>query len=53
MRAEPGLTLTVHTAEPRSPSDEALGLLGSWAATGKAEERVRKTGAPAGPLGTD
>lgn len=30
--AEPGLTPTVYTAEPGSPSDEALRLLASWAA---------------------
>ncbi|UNR56035.1 helix-turn-helix domain-containing protein [Streptomyces sp. A10(2020)] len=29
---EPGLTLTVYTAEPGSPSDEGLRLLASWAA---------------------
>jgi hypothetical protein len=29
--AEPGLTVTVYTAEPASPSDEALRLLASWA----------------------
>ncbi|MFJ7151529.1 helix-turn-helix transcriptional regulator [Streptomyces sp. NPDC100445] len=33
MAAEPGLTLTVYTAEPGSPSAEALALLASWAAT--------------------
>ncbi|MCT9093762.1 helix-turn-helix transcriptional regulator [Streptomyces sp. ASQP_92] len=33
MAAEPGLTLTIYTAEPASPSDEALRLLASWAAT--------------------
>jgi MmyB-like transcription regulator ligand binding domain/Helix-turn-helix domain len=33
MAAEPGLTLTIYTAEPGSPSDEALHLLASWAAT--------------------
>ncbi|MFF2330691.1 MULTISPECIES: helix-turn-helix transcriptional regulator [unclassified Streptomyces] len=33
MAAEPGLTLTIYTAEPRSPSEEALRLLASWAAT--------------------
>jgi transcriptional regulator with XRE-family HTH domain len=30
LRAEPGLTLTVYTAEPGSPTEEALGLLASW-----------------------
>jgi hypothetical protein len=31
--ADPGLTLTVYTAEPESPSAERLTLLGSWTAT--------------------
>lgn len=35
MTAEPGLTLTVYTAEPASPSDESLRLLASWAATSR------------------
>jgi transcriptional regulator with XRE-family HTH domain len=33
MAAEPGLTLTIYTAEPASPSAERLQVLGSWAAT--------------------
>ena len=33
MAAEPGLTLTIYTAEPGSASAERLQLLGSWAAT--------------------
>ncbi|GAA1576647.1 helix-turn-helix transcriptional regulator [Actinomadura kijaniata] len=33
MNAEPGLTLTIYTAEPGSPSEEGLRLLASWAAT--------------------
>lgn len=33
MASEPGLTLTVYTAEPGSASEEALRLLGNWAAT--------------------
>jgi transcriptional regulator with XRE-family HTH domain len=33
LAAEPGLTLTVYTAEPGSPSEEALRLLGSWTAS--------------------
>jgi transcriptional regulator with XRE-family HTH domain len=31
--AEPGLTLSVYTAEPGTPSEDALKLLASWAAT--------------------
>jgi transcriptional regulator with XRE-family HTH domain len=31
--ADPGLTLTVYTAESASPSEDALRLLASWAAT--------------------
>ena len=31
--ADPGLTMTAYTAEPGSPSDDALKLLSSWAAT--------------------
>ena len=37
MAAEPGLTLTVYTAEPGSPSEEGLRLLASWAATQEAD----------------
>ncbi|MGW2647406.1 helix-turn-helix transcriptional regulator [Streptomyces sp. NPDC001393] len=37
MAAEPGLTLTIYTAEPGSPSAEGLRLLASWAATEEAE----------------
>ncbi len=33
LAAEPGLTLTIYTAEPGSPSAEGLRLLASWAAT--------------------
>ena len=33
LAAEPGLTLTIYTAEPGSPSEEALRLLASWAAS--------------------
>jgi transcriptional regulator with XRE-family HTH domain len=33
LRADPGLTILTYTAEPGSKSDEALNLLGSWAAT--------------------
>ncbi|MEU0054206.1 helix-turn-helix transcriptional regulator [Streptomyces sp. NPDC006309] len=37
MAAEPGLTLTIYTAEPGSPSEEGLRLLASWAATRDAD----------------
>ncbi|MGW2765397.1 helix-turn-helix transcriptional regulator [Streptomyces sp. NPDC001275] len=33
MAAEPGLTLTIYTAEPGTASEESLRLLASWAAT--------------------
>jgi transcriptional regulator with XRE-family HTH domain len=33
MAAEPGLTLTINAAEPGSPSEDALRLLASWAAS--------------------
>ncbi|MFB7739014.1 helix-turn-helix transcriptional regulator [Streptomyces sp. NPDC056112] len=36
MAAEPGLTVTIYTAEPGSPSEEGLRLLASWAATQEA-----------------
>ncbi|GGV81470.1 transcriptional regulator [Streptomyces griseoloalbus] len=37
MAAEPGLTLTIYTAEPGSPSEEGLRLLASLAATQAAD----------------
>jgi transcriptional regulator with XRE-family HTH domain len=40
--ADPGLTLTVYTAEPGSPSEEKLTLLASWAA---AADDARSTAA--------
>jgi transcriptional regulator with XRE-family HTH domain len=43
MAAEPGLTLTIYTAEPASPSDERLRLLGSWAASQETEVTERDT----------
>jgi hypothetical protein len=41
MAAEPGLTLTIYTAEPGSPSEEALRLLASWAASQEADPDAR------------
>lgn len=46
MAAEPGLTLTVYTAEPGSPSEEGLRLLASWTA-------AEDTGSPAPQPTTD
>ncbi|NED16446.1 helix-turn-helix transcriptional regulator [Streptomyces sp. SID9124] len=46
LTAEPGLTLTVYTAEPGSPSEEGLRLLASWAAT---QEPQQIPAAPATP----
>ncbi|MGW6142458.1 helix-turn-helix transcriptional regulator [Streptomyces sp. NPDC055140] len=37
MAAEPGLTLTIYTAEPGSASEEGLRLLATWAATQEAD----------------
>lgn len=44
MAAEPGLTLTIYTAEPGSPSAERMQLLASWAASeyGTAESADRR-----------
>ncbi len=47
MAAEPGLTLTIYTAEPGSPSEEGLRLLASWAATQEAAASPSRT-SPAG-----
>ncbi|MFB7584107.1 helix-turn-helix transcriptional regulator [Streptomyces hydrogenans] len=43
MAAEPGLTLTIYTAEPASPSEEGLRLLASWAATPQPAEPAPHT----------
>ena len=37
--ADPGLVLTIYTAEPGSPSEDALKLLASWAATNAQQAR--------------
>ena len=39
--ADPGLTLTVHSAEPRSSSEDAVKLLSSWAATTESSEQAQ------------
>lgn len=38
--ADPGLTLSTYTAEPGTPSADALKMLTSWAATERAEGRM-------------
>jgi transcriptional regulator with XRE-family HTH domain len=43
MAAEPGLTLTIYTAEPASPSEEGLRLLATWAATRESASPSRHT----------
>jgi transcriptional regulator with XRE-family HTH domain len=43
MAAEPGLTLTVYTAEPGSPSEEGLRLLSAWAATREADPDTKRS----------
>jgi hypothetical protein len=40
LAADPGLTLFTYTAEPGSRSEDALKLLGSWAATADAESET-------------
>lgn len=39
--ADTGLTLTVYSAEPASPSEDALKLLASWAATNDVSEKAQ------------
>jgi len=49
LAGDPGLTLTVYTAQPGSPSDDNLRLLASWAATiDTADQQARLAEAPAG-----
>ncbi|MEV4661109.1 hypothetical protein AB0J85_04100 [Micromonospora echinofusca] len=50
MAAEPGLTLTIYAAEPNSPSEDALRLLASWAASQEPDTVAQRTTAEqAGP----
>ena len=47
LRAESGLTMTIYAAEPGSPTEHALALLASWAATSdaprtRADERATR-----------
>ncbi|MEV4286256.1 hypothetical protein AB0K40_12215 [Nonomuraea bangladeshensis] len=46
LRAEPGLSMTIYTAEPGSPSEDALRLLASWSAPQEHPERPQDTGHP-------
>jgi hypothetical protein len=39
LQADPGVTVVTFSAEPGSTSEEALRLLGSWAATTAAEQQ--------------
>jgi transcriptional regulator with XRE-family HTH domain len=43
LRAEPGLTMTIYTAEPSSPTAHALSLLASWAASENPEPAAQQT----------
>jgi transcriptional regulator with XRE-family HTH domain len=43
LAADPGLTLLTYTAEPGSRSDDALKLLGSWAATADPAQPAQTT----------
>ncbi|KAB8194888.1 helix-turn-helix domain-containing protein [Nonomuraea phyllanthi] len=43
LRAEPDLSMTIYTAEPGSPSEDALRLLASWAATHEHTDQLRGT----------
>ena len=43
LSADPGLSILTYSAEPGTPSEEALSLLGSWAATLDQEQQARGT----------
>jgi hypothetical protein len=40
--SDPGLTMIVYTAEPGTPTAQALGFLASWAATRQEEADSRR-----------
>jgi transcriptional regulator with XRE-family HTH domain len=42
LRADPGLTMTIYTAEPGSPTEDALRLLASWGATRQPDAAAQK-----------
>jgi hypothetical protein len=42
--SDPGQSLLTYTAEPRSPSHDALNLLASWIATANNLEQLPSTG---------
>jgi hypothetical protein len=46
MAADPGQSLLTYTAEPGSPSQDALRLLASWATTTDDIEQPASTGDP-------
>jgi transcriptional regulator with XRE-family HTH domain len=48
LAADPGLNLLTYTAEAGSTSEEALNLLGSWAATLEREEQAARAAMPEG-----
>lgn len=45
LRAEPDLTMTIYAAEPGSPTEDALRLLASWAASMEANTTAPKLSA--------
>jgi MmyB-like transcription regulator ligand binding domain len=49
--ADPGWKLLIYTAEPRSPTADALRLLASWAATQEQERALFGTGAHSADVG--